>query len=534
MTPIRLSVLVLTLAVLRSQAATLSSNLSFAIPPAYHAVPVSPSLVSLSIEQDRWTDWSGTTSINQFFYNVMWNVQNLTGVPPVVRIGANSEDHTNFNKDVRYAQDIFPDPNPTTPYPEATNITVGNGYYSTAKYLLPGTQVIWGVNLGENNLTAALLEAKAIFEAFSSPEIVQQGITLKYIEIGNEPDLYLNNGLRPSNYTVNQYVTEWTEFANKIFQEVQMGQTQFLAGAFAESSHNLGSFSPQAIYNLGILDSTAGQKIQAFSEHHYQGSFCSGSAGLLADLMNKATIRGNLTQYTPDIQATNNQGLDYILGETNSYSCHGAPGVSNTAGAAIWALDYLLYAATLNIKRVHFHDGIGFKYNLIQPISLNRSILDGSPLASPLAAHVQPQYYAAIVAAEAIGQSGEAYISELTIDDDQVSGFVFYEGSRAKRMVLINHTPYFQSDAAAGTRRPVASVELSFPPECAARNVQLKMLEIEHSDDTSGVTWGGQTYETPDGLIGGDVAFQTLSSTSTSNEYVGVPASQAVLVTFLC
>lgn len=60
--------------------------------------------------------------------------------------------------------------------------------------------------------------------------------------------------------------------------------------------------------------------------------------------MTKATIRSNLTIYTADVVATREKGLDYILGETNSYACHGAPGVSNTAGAALWALDYALFA----------------------------------------------------------------------------------------------------------------------------------------------------------------------------------------------
>lgn len=81
--------------------------------------------------------------------------------------------------------------------------------------------------------------------------------------------------------------------------------------------------------------------------------------------MTKATIRSNLTSFSADIAASNAQGLDYVLGETNSYSCHGAPGVSNTAGAALWALDYMLYAPQINISRVFFHEGIGYKYNLV-------------------------------------------------------------------------------------------------------------------------------------------------------------------------
>ena len=35
------------------------------------------------------------------------------------------------------------------------------------------------------------------------------------------------------------------------------------------------------------------------------------------------------------------------------------------AGAALWALDYILFAGASGIKRMHFHEGIGFKYNMV-------------------------------------------------------------------------------------------------------------------------------------------------------------------------
>lgn len=63
-------------------------------------VAISPSFLSLSIEQDRWTDWVGTTSRNEFFFNTLDNLNQITGQPPHIRIGANSEDHTNFGSDV--------------------------------------------------------------------------------------------------------------------------------------------------------------------------------------------------------------------------------------------------------------------------------------------------------------------------------------------------------------------------------------------------------------------------------------------------
>lgn len=60
------------------------------------AVLVSQSFMSLSIEGDRWPDWMGSTSRNDFFFNALDNLQQLTGVPPQIRIGANSADNTDF------------------------------------------------------------------------------------------------------------------------------------------------------------------------------------------------------------------------------------------------------------------------------------------------------------------------------------------------------------------------------------------------------------------------------------------------------
>lgn len=38
--------------------------------------------------------------------------------------------------------------------------------------------------------------------------------------------------------------------------------------------------------------------------------------------MTKSTIRSNLTVFNSDIAATKENGLEYVLGETNSYACH--------------------------------------------------------------------------------------------------------------------------------------------------------------------------------------------------------------------
>lgn len=263
----------------------------------------------------------------------------------------------------------------------------------------------------------------------------------------------------------------------------------------------------------------------SISQHHYSGSFCSGNEGLLQDLMTKATIRGNLTIFAPDAQTVRAKGLDYVLGETNSYSCHvcstnsslgceshlesGRAGrqqhsrccpmvirlcfILVSFGSTLLLLTLLITTRTqIQSSRIFFHEGIGFKYNFvslnatqhwesdwltlseqIQPVTLTRSTTDATPLPSPLPPHVQPQYYAAIIATEAIGSSGQARIVELVIDDPSIAGYAFYEGSRLARAVFINSRAFLNSSSS----RTRTHLDLSFASG-SATSATLKRLLI--------------------------------------------------------
>lgn len=61
-------------------------------PPSAHAL--ASTLLSFSIEQDRWPDWAGTDARNAFTHSALATYANLTGRPPKLRVGADSEDRT--------------------------------------------------------------------------------------------------------------------------------------------------------------------------------------------------------------------------------------------------------------------------------------------------------------------------------------------------------------------------------------------------------------------------------------------------------
>ncbi|KAJ3829162.1 glycoside hydrolase family 79 protein [Lentinula raphanica] len=509
---------------------TSAINVSVPLEISSNATEVSPSHISFSIEQDRWTDWVGATVKNEFFSNAITNLANLTGQPPRFRIGADSEDRTNFQSDLNSTELVFPLPNAATPYPEASSVVVGEAFYAAAQNLVPGTHVTWGVNFKSLNLTAAFLEAGAIAGAFNSFP-ASSGLVLDAIEIGNEADLYGSNGGRPANFTIEEYVSQWTSFASNVSTTVPITTnttTKFWGGAFAGSDHSSTGFSPQGLFNNGILQTAPGMLIDTISQHVYSGSGlgCGSTDQCIQDMMTKAFIRGNLSQFIPDIAATKSHNLTYVLGETNSYFDHGSANVSNSAGAALWALDYAFFAASLGIERLHFHEGVGYKYNFIQPVTLNISIDDATPLPEPLPPHIQPAYYGAIVVAETIGKTGGVSISELSVNSDTLSGYAFHSNTgQLSKLLFINSDGFFTGSESS---RPSVHLDFDFngSGQPSPSRMTVKRLEIGHADDTSGLTWGGQTYETPAGLVSGTLSLEEGNVT----DGLDIPATQAVLV----
>lgn len=235
-------------------------NVSLPLSPPSGAQNLSSTLVSFSIEQDNWPSWAGTDSRNDFVHTVLQNYAALTGRPPKIRVGANSEDHTFFSPTLTIEEAQFPPPNTVTPFPEATSITVGDSFYQLSRFLPSGTHMTWGVNLGADNVTNAVNMARSIIKAFNTPSVVDSGVVLDLIEVGNEADLYKNNGLRPSSFSVNQYVPDWISVAGPVAQAAGItdrdGPVSLQGAAFANQG-----FTPRQIFNLGILSSAPGKGI---------------------------------------------------------------------------------------------------------------------------------------------------------------------------------------------------------------------------------------------------------------------------------
>jgi hypothetical protein len=60
-------------------------------------------------------------------------------------------------------------------------------------------------------------------------------------------------------------------------------------------------------------------------------------------------------------------GKPFIMSETNTASCGGFPGLSDSFGAALWGIDYALQLAYSNFSTVLFHVGGQSVYYNVRP-----------------------------------------------------------------------------------------------------------------------------------------------------------------------
>ena len=63
----------------------------------------------------------------------------------------------------------------------------------------------------------------------------------------------------------------------------------------------------------------------------------------LPNLMNHINTIQYFSQWQAEVAAAQQIDVAFHMGETGSVSCHGKDGVSNTVGAALWEIDYMLH-----------------------------------------------------------------------------------------------------------------------------------------------------------------------------------------------
>jgi len=331
--------------------------------------------VSYSIEFSSFVDFAGNTSVpNDYSNNLLNNLGNLTGTKPYLRIGGNTQDFAIFNASLEVAQVGIIIPAVSPDYPR--NLTIGPRFYESFT-TLPDTKYIYGFNLASNGTQG---RQSLLATAQHACQALQDG-KLAYWELGNEPDLYDRTSAlgarRPESWNEADYVNEWLNGTRAIHDTIAQycpslaGNSSYKYYAPSFSGTGNTHLDPLKTWEAGL---DADKDIGLISSHNYINGATVPGVTLQGTLMNhtntiaSVALQLNESAHLAALPASLNPSLPFILGETNSLYNQGAPGLSNSFGAALWGVDFALYCYAHNIRRVHFHQGTNYRYQSWQPV----------------------------------------------------------------------------------------------------------------------------------------------------------------------
>ena len=196
-------------------------------------------------------------------------------------------------------------------------------------------QVLLTVGLAHDDAAAAAREAAAARAAL--------GDSLLALEIGNEPDAYGQHGLRPQPWTFAHYAPE-------------IGTYRAAIAAAAPGVAIAGPDTTGAKFAAWGPDEARVERPTLLTAHRYPLVCSALPAPSIAGLLSAATRGRTVAQLSSDAVIARAAHIPLRIDETNSVSCGGRAGVSDTFASSLWAVQLMTEAMQLGITGVNFHD----------------------------------------------------------------------------------------------------------------------------------------------------------------------------------
>ena len=171
---------------------TISLSPSAALPSGSSQI-ISPSFAGFGIEPSNLFSFTGGEQANDLSINLLQNLADYTGTPPHLRIGGNTQDNIIYNDNYSgWSVETNPDSVAPNGAFKPDEFIVGPKFFTALNRFPKGTPITFGMNLAyeqSDYLTKITTHANAAREQLTNLDITGY-------EIGNEPDLYLQNGFR--------------------------------------------------------------------------------------------------------------------------------------------------------------------------------------------------------------------------------------------------------------------------------------------------------------------------------------------------
>jgi len=240
-----------------------------------------------------------------------------------------------------------------------------------------GWHVLLTIGLGHFEPEAAAREAAAAKAAL--------GPWLEGIELGNEPNAYALHGLRSEPWTFVQYDEQVAAYRSAI---------ETAAPGIALAGPDVSGSSAFDSWGVGeVVDQTPA----LLTGHHYPLGCEQTPAPTIARLLSPQIRRLEVSSLERYMSVANASELPFRLDETNTVSCGGLEGISDTFASALWATGYETENMSLGVS------GINLQGN---PANCGGYTPVCAPTAQALAAgalQAQPEWYALLLAKALIG-----------------------------------------------------------------------------------------------------------------------------------
>jgi hypothetical protein len=206
-----------------------------------------------------------------------------------------------------------------------------------------GVPVTVGLNFAEGPVADELSTIAAAEQAIPASQLS--------FSLGNEPDLYgishiLPNepgftvpAYRPSPWTAEEYASEWAS-RRAMLGPIQIEGPDLAGIGWRTRMTKLLTTDPPDVMDV----------------HAYPTSACgSGPTTTAAHLLSKHASVGLVEKYDWLLAAARTAHRPAIISESNSASCGGKPGVSDTPVAGVWAARFVVAALLAGFEQVRFH-----------------------------------------------------------------------------------------------------------------------------------------------------------------------------------
>ncbi|KAI0944684.1 hypothetical protein AcW1_002338 [Taiwanofungus camphoratus] len=316
------------------------------------------------------------------------------------------------------------------------------------------------------------------------------GENLLGLQLGNEPDLYAAHGHRPSTYSPWDYFDEFSVVVDAISNDSQIPVRNNLIAPSVS-----GTWTPEDIWNTGFIP-TFMNELGALAVEHYPADNCAAQYPnqgfgtpidpqmVFANYLNHTSGQSIVAPYLNSTAIAQASGKPFLMLETNTASCGGFPGVSDSFGAALWSIDYALQMAYANFSGANLHvGGRDDSYNPFTPPPSNMTNFEQWTIG--------PIFYSVLAVAEALGSSNTSRILDLNANGANIytPAYAIYEQGTIARVALFN---YITDPSGASTYTATISVSDTNEQNTTPPQVRVKYLLAESVSVKDNITWAGQ------------------------------------------